>query len=729
MDENTLVLRSYMTLLRKSRPFLKPGDSKIIRKAFEMALKAHDGVRRKSGELYIFHPIQVAIICVDEIGLGTTSIVSALLHDVVEDSNILLSEVDQKFGREVSNIIDGLTKIKGATQKNTSQQAENFKKMILTLTQDVRVILIKLADRLHNMRTLESMEESKQLKIASETKYIYAPLAHRLGLYTIKNELEDLSLKQTDRSVYLEIADKINESKSSRNRFIRNFMRPIKEKLDDLGIICEIKGRPKSINSIYNKIDNKGVSYDEIYDLFAIRIILDVETSDEKRLCWQVYSIITDNYKPKPERLRDWVSTPKANGYESLHTTLMSDTGRWVEVQIRSKRMDDIAEKGYAAHWKYKNQNNENPEIGLESWLSKVREVLQKKDLEAIEFVNDFKSTLYPEEVFTYTPRGELITLPKGATVLDFAFDIHTEIGNKCKIALVNKKLVPFYYELRNGDQIEIKTDVKQKPNKNWLEYVVSPKARTAIKDALKEEKKKFIAKGKEIINRKLDQLSLNFDQETIYKMVNYWDTGSTSELFFLIGTGEINHNEIKKFHREPKSTDDKNTFLQKNNLTKKRSPIKLSGELLIDGGMKNVNYKVANCCSPIPGDPIFGFVTSSGEVSIHRKNCQNAPELLSNYGYRSIRVEWKSHNNETFNSALKIIGIDRIGLINDISKIISEILVINMSEMKIKTEGGIFEGIVNVDIQSTNRLNMIIRKLREIEGVKNVFRHKIQFN
>src|SRR3954470_9862036 len=502
-QEKKEIINRYRRLLRKAKPILKEGDARLIKKAFTMALEAHKDMRRKSGEPFIFHPLAVAEICVEEIGLGTTSIISALIHDVVEDSDIELADIDRMFGKKIARIVDGLTKIRGVFEYGTSQQAENFRKMLFTLSEDVRVILIKLADRLHNMRTLESMPRNKQLKVASETIYLYAPLAHRLGLNAIKTELEDLYLRFTDYSTYRDIANKIDETKASRNRFIKQFVQPIKDELDLLKVEYEIKSRPKSIFSIFNKMRKQNIPFEEVYDLFAIRIILDTPIEQEKTFCWQIYSIVTDYYTPNPDRLRDWISTPKGNGYESLHTTVMAKNGQWVEVQIRTKRMDEIAEKGYAAHWKYKD-NAANHESNLEKWLVRVRELLERQDLTALEFVDDFRGNLFNEEVFVFTPKGELKTLPKGATALDFAFEIHTDVGAKCIGAKVNQKLVPINHVLKNGDQIEILTSSKQKPNEDWLRFAVTPKAKSKIKEALKEDKRHIADDGKEILQRKL---------------------------------------------------------------------------------------------------------------------------------------------------------------------------------------------------------------------------------
>lgn len=726
-EEKKQIVRKYRTLLRHAKPVLKDDDAKVIRKAFNTSMEAHQGMRRRSGEPYIFHPIEVSMICVDEIGLGTTSIVAALLHDVVEDTEIQLSDIERLFGPKVAKIIDGLTKISGVFDQGSSQQAENFRKMILTLSEDVRVILIKLADRLHNMRTLDSMPRDKQLKIASETKFIYAPLAHRLGLYAIKSELEDLCLKITDNEVYLDVANKINATRQARNKFIRNFVRPIKDSLDALGVDYEIKGRPKSINSIWNKMQKQGVSFEEVYDLFAIRIILETPMQAEKALCWQAYSIVTDFYQPNPERLRDWISMPKANGYESLHTTVMSDRGQWVEVQIRTKRMDDIAEKGYAAHWKYKENSAGQNEMGLEMWIAKVREVLEQSDSNAIEFVDDFRSNLYSEEVFTFTPKGDLVTLPNGATTLDFAFDIHTEIGARCIGAKVNQKLVPLNYKFKNGDQVEILTSKKQKPSEDWLKYVVSSKAKSGIKEALKEEKKKYAAEGKEVVKRKLKQIKQPFDQATLSKMITFFNVPTPTELYFLIGKGKIEHNDIKKFHDttvEEKGQKAQPVPAVKTSKPKTKAPAE-KGDILLIGEDKDVmEYKLSKCCNPIPGDDVFGFVTVAEGIKVHRTNCPNAPELLSNYGYRVVKAQWSSQQDETFEAAIKIIGTDRMGLISDVSNVISSELRINMRSMKINTEGGIFEGEIQLFIEDTEHLDLMIRKLERVEGVLNVSRY-----
>ncbi|MFK7951672.1 MAG: bifunctional (p)ppGpp synthetase/guanosine-3',5'-bis(diphosphate) 3'-pyrophosphohydrolase [Ekhidna sp.] len=723
-EERKEIIRRYRRLLRKARPVLKDGDAKLIKKAFYTSMEAHSGMRRKSGEPYIFHPLEVAEICVTEIGLGTTSIVAALLHDVVEDTEYTLEDINRMFGKKVETIIDGLTKISGVFDHGSSQQAENFRKMLLTLSDDVRVILIKLADRLHNMRTLESMPRNKQLKIANETIYLYAPLAHRLGLYSFKSEMEDLYLKYSEAETYRSISQKINATKDARGKFIRNFIKPIKEKLNNLGVDYEIKGRPKSIYSIWNKMQKQGVPFEQVYDLFAIRVILNVPMESEKALCWQAYSLVTDHYQPNPDRLRDWVSLPRANGYESLHTTVMSDKGQWVEVQIRTRRMDEIAEKGYAAHWKYKGGNSSD-ESGLEMWITKVRETLEQNDGSAIEFVDDFRSTLYSNEVFVFTPKGDLKTLPQGATALDFAFDIHTEVGAHCLGAKVNQKLVPLNFELKNGDQVEILSSKKQKPNESWLKYVVSSKAKSKIKDALKEERKVFVDEGREIVKRKLKQLKLEYRDEVIAKVVSYFNAKSAPDLYYLIGTGKIDHALIKSFNKEEEIVENKKEVKDAKSLEEKLSRVRKTDHdlLLLGEDLDIVDYKFAKCCNPIAGDGVFGFVTVSEGIKIHRTTCPNAAELLSNYGYRIIKAKWASTHKQDFETTLSIIGTDRMGLVSDVSNIISEELEVNMRSLSINTEGGIFEGKIRLYVMNTSHLDKLVKKMEKVNGVVKVNR------
>jgi GTP pyrophosphokinase len=726
VEEKREIINRYRRLLRKAKPVLREGDAKLIKRAFTMAMEAHKNMRRKSGEPYIFHPLTVAEICVEEIGLGTTSIVAALLHDVVEDTDIQLVDIERIFGKKITKIVDGLTKIRGVFEAGTSAQAENFRKMLFTLSEDVRVILIKLADRLHNMRTLESMPRNKQLRVSSETIYLYAPLAHRLGLNAIKTELEDLYLRFTDYPTYRDIANKIDESKASRNRFIKQFVQPITEEIEKLNVECEIKSRPKSIYSIFNKMRKQNIPFEEVYDLFAIRIIIDTPIEQEKSFCWQVYSIVTDYYTPNPDRLRDWISTPKGNGYESLHTTVMAKNGQWVEVQIRTKRMDEIAEKGYAAHWKYKD-NAAKYESNLEKWLVRVRETLEKQDLSALEFVDDFRGNLFNEEVFVFTPKGELKTIAKGATALDFAFEIHTDIGAKCIGAKVNQKLVPINHVLKNGDQIEILTSSKQKPNEDWLRFVMSSKAKGKIKDLLKEDRRKVAEEGKEILFRKLRSMKIDPNQKVYEQLRDFFKVSSQLELLFKIGKGIIGSAELKKFQDyKPSSSPRKHSQTESSDAKVIEQEIKEKREedtLLIGEDMDVVEYKLAKCCTPIPGDEVFGFVTVSEGIKIHRATCPNAPELLANHGNRVIKAKWTSQHEVAFLTGLRVVGTDRVGLINDVSKVISEELKVNMSSLSFKTDPGIFHGEIMLYVNDTRHLETLISKLEKVEGVEQVNR------
>ncbi|UXE66504.1 MAG: bifunctional (p)ppGpp synthetase/guanosine-3',5'-bis(diphosphate) 3'-pyrophosphohydrolase [Chryseotalea sp. WA131a] len=728
VEEKKEIIARYRRLLRLAKPILKDGDAKLIKRAFTISMEAHKNMRRKSGEPYIFHPLSVAEICVEEIGLGTTSIISALLHDVVEDTDIQLADLQGIFGVKIAKIIDGLTKIRGVFEYGTSAQAENFRKMLFTLSEDVRVILIKLADRLHNMRTLDSMPRNKQLRVSSETIYLYAPLAHRLGLNAIKTELEDLYLRFTDRAVYNEISGKIDDTRASRNKFIKQFIQPIKDELDELNVKYEIKGRPKSIFSIYNKMRKQNIPFEEVYDLFAIRIIIDIPIEQEKSFCWQVYSVVTDYYTPNPDRLRDWISTPKANGYESLHTTVMAKNGQWVEVQIRTLRMDEIAEKGYAAHWKYKD-NAAKYESNLEKWLVRVRETLEKQDLTALEFVDDFRGNLFSEEIFVFTPKGDLKNLPTGATALDFAFDIHTDIGAKCIGAKVNQKLVPINHLLKNGDQIEILTSAKQKPNEDWLRFVISPKAKSKIKDLLKEGKRKIAEAGKEVLLRKMNQLKIDAHSQVFEQMRDFFKVSSQLDLNYRVGMGTITVNDLKRFKeykpssplkgQEHSEVRDVKTIEQELNKAKGR----YEDILLIGEDMDVVEYKLAKCCTPIPGDDVFGFVTVNEGIKIHRANCPNATELLANHGNRVIKAKWTSQYEVSFLTGLNVVGTDRVGLINDVSKVISEELKVNMSSLSFKTDQGIFSGEIMLYVNDTRHLEVLIEKLEKVEGVVKVNR------
>lgn len=726
--ERKEILRRYRALLRACKPFLKKGDKRLIRLAFDIALEAHRDMRRKSGEPYIYHPLEVARIAVEEIGLGTTSIICALLHDVVEDTDITLDQVEKEFGNVVARIIDGLTKITGLYNKstNSSDQAENFRKMLLTLADDVRVILIKLADRLHNMRTLESMPKEKQLKIASETAYLFAPLAHRLGLYAVKSELEDLSLKFTEAEVYRDIARKLRETRSKRDKFIKDFIAPLQSELDKTGLNFEIKGRPKSINSIWNKMKKQGIEFEEVYDLFAIRIIIDSQAELEKPDCWRIYSIVTDIYQPNPNRLRDWVSTPKANGYESLHTTVMGPGGRWVEVQIRSRRMDEIAEKGFAAHWKYKDQTGDN---AFDEWLTRIREVLENPEPNALEFMDNIKLQLYAKDLFAFTPKGDLIKLQAGATALDFAFEIHTDIGMKCIGAKVNHKIVPLSYQLQNGDQVEILTSNIQKPKSDWLNFVTSAKAKNKIKQVLKEQKRENSDLGKDILQRKLKQWKIQFNDDVLQKIVGQFKLNSVLDLYYYIAIEKLDLAQVKSFLLTPEKKQGRVNRIDEQNfgdLVKSNSN-KNDDLLIIDDKLSKIDYTLANCCNPIPGDDIFGFVTVSEGIKIHRVSCPNAVQLLSKYGYRVVKAKWTKASEVSFLAGIRITGLDDIGIISGISTVISGDLKVNMRSISVVSNDGMFEGDIMVYVNDTKHLETLMRKLKEVRGVLKVSRFDSQ--
>ena len=722
--EKQEILKRYRALLRACKPTMQRGDKKEIRKAFDIALESHKNMRRKSGEPYIYHPIAVAQIAAEEIGLGTTSIVCALLHDVVEDTDLTLEDIEREFGKKTAKIIDGLTKISGVFDYNSSLQAENFRKMLLTLADDVRVILIKLADRLHNMRTMDFMPRQKQLKIASETIYLYAPLAHRLGLYVIKSELEDLSMKYLEPDTYKYIATQLNEKKAERNLFIKRFVEPITEMLTEQGLKYDIFGRPKSINSIWNKMKKKNIPFEEVYDLFAIRIILDSPPEQEKADCWKAYSIVTDLYRPNPDRLRDWVSSPKGNGYESLHTTVMGPKGQWVEVQIRTQRMNEIAEKGFAAHWKYKESSNDN---GLDQWIMKVREMLNNPEANALDFLDDFKMNLFSDEIFIFTPKGALLQLPLGATALDFAFEIHTDVGAKCIGAKVNHKLVPLSHKLQNGDQVEIITSSKQVPKDDWLNIVVTAKAKSKIKSSLKEEKRKIAEDGKEILERKLKSLKITYNTDNLNKLSYFFKLPSTQELFVGIAQGKIELKDLKEYLAAEKEIENRSSTEHNNNqqiealLSRVKSPE--SDTLLIGEDLQKIDYKLAPCCNPIPGDDVFGFVTVSEGIKIHRTNCPNAAQLMANYGYRIVKAKWNSQKQLTFLTGLHIIGIDDVGLINNITKVISNDFKVNMRSITVDTDNGIFDGSIMIYVNDTDHLDKLIETLLEVRGVTAVTR------
>jgi guanosine-3',5'-bis(diphosphate) 3'-pyrophosphohydrolase len=719
--ENKEIRRRYRALLRACKPTLQRGDKQTIRKAFDLALDLHKDMRRKSGEPYIYHPIAVAQISAEEIGLGTTSIVCSLLHDVVEDTDIKLEDIEREFGKKVARIIDGLTKISGIFDPNSSMQAENFRKMLLTLADDVRVILIKLADRLHNMRTMDFMPRDKQLKIASETTYLYAPLAHRLGLYAIKSELEDLSMKYIDPDTYKFIARKLNEKKAERERYIQEFIGPIQEILQEQGLSASVLGRPKSIHSIWTKMRKKSIPFEEVYDLFAIRIIIDSTPENEKADCWKAYSIVTDLYRPNPDRLRDWISSPKGNGYESLHTTVMGAKGQWVEVQIRTKRMNEIAEKGFAAHWKYKESNSDS---GLDQWIQKVREVLSSPEQNALDFLDDFKMNLFSDEIFIFTPKGALIQLPHNATALDFAFEIHSDLGASCIGAKVNHKLVPLSHQLQNGDQVEIITSGKQTPKEDWLNFVVTAKAKSKIKSALKEEKRRIAEDGKEILERKLKSLKITYNTENINKLTNYFKYPSSQDLMYQVALGKIDIKNLKEFVASEKSMEPApNHFTSHISGLVDKINKKDNETLLIGDELQKIDYTLSPCCNPIPGDDVFGFITVNEGIKIHRTNCPNASKLMANYGYRILKAKWTSQKELAFLTGLDIVGIDDVGLVNKITTVISHEFKVNIRSITISSNEGIFEGSIMVFVNDTEQLDQLIKHLKMIRGITGVTR------
>lgn len=726
-DEKKLILREYRSLLKALKSKLKPGDKNLVRVAFEMAAEAHKTMRRKSGEPYILHPIAVAKICVQEIGLGVRSTICSLLHDTVEDTDITLDDVQREFGTEITKIVDGLTKISNIIDVDASQQAENFKKILLTLTDDPRVILIKLADRLHNMRTLDSMKREKQLKISSETVYVYAPLAHRMGLYNIKTEMEDLAMKYMEPDVYKDIARKLAETKKERTKFINEFIKPLKDKIEKAGVNAEIYGRPKSIHSIWNKMKKKAVDFEEVYDLFAIRIILDSPPEKEKEDCWKVYSLITDEYNPSPERLRDWLSNPKANGYEALHTTVMSGYGKWVEVQIRTKRMNEIAEKGLAAHWKYKEGKVE--ENRFDKWFQQIREVMSSQETDSIDFLQDFKTSFLADEIYVYTPKGDVKMLPVGSTALDFAFAIHSAIGAKTIGAKVNHKLVPISHKLHSGDQVEIITSNKQKASEDWLKFVVTSKAKGRIRDSLKEEKRLVADEGKYALQRKLEGIDAQFSQQNLDELMQWYKQPSHVDLFYQVAIKNIDLRDLKKeyvtggkieFPKPVKPVQEKPEFIPHHQLAERKDT-----ELVIFGESSDkIVYNLANCCKPIPGDDVFGFVTTGKGLTIHRTNCPNATKLLSNYGHRVVKTKWAKNKEISFLTGVKIVGMDDVGVVNKITNLISGELKINISALTIEAKEGLFMGNIRLYVHDKEELDELVQRLQNMQGIESVERY-----
>ena len=725
--ENKEIAKQYKELLRISYQNLTAADKKLIRSAFDVAVDAHKDQRRKSGEAYIFHPIAVAKIVASKIGLDAVSIASALLHDVVEDTPYTLDDIERMFGETVARIVDGLTKIAHLKKdKDISQQAENFRKMLLTLHDDVRVIIIKIADRYHNMLTMDAMPEHKQVKIASETLYIYAPLAHRIGLYNIKTHLEDLSLKYTEPEVYNDIQAKIEDTEEEQLAYIEDFSDVIRNSLDKEGLNYEIKGRMKSIFSIRRKMKAQNVAFDEVYDKFAIRIIYKSDRKNEKFLAWKIYSIVTDHFTPNPIRLRDWITSPKSTGYEALHITVMGPKGKWVEVQIRSERMHEIAEKGYAAHFKYK--HGEQKEQGIEEWLNRLQEALETSNGNAVDFVEEFKLNLYSKEIFVFTPKGDLKSMPKGATALDFAFHIHTEIGMKTRGARVNGKLVPLGSVLNSGDQVEIITSETAKPNQNWLDYAQTARARAKIRSSLSEEKKAIAAEGKEILRRKLKSQKIELTEDTVNKLVVYFKLKTSLDLFYRVGIGVIDNQKIKDF-----ASSFHNAFLNffKNRIRRTPNQQEINKEeitnkydmLVFGKEEEKLPYKMANCCNPIPGDDVFGFVSVNDGIKVHKKNCPNAISLQSNYAYRIMSAKWIDSTQEEFTVDIQITGIDNLGLVNEITNIISDNMHVNMRNLNFSADGGTFLGKITLMVKNNNILKKIMNNLKQVEGIDKVTR------
>lgn len=729
-EDKRLIRNAYRRLVRSFKMDFPEEDKENIQKAFKIAMDAHVQQRRKSGEPYIMHPIEVARIAHVEIGLGPTAIICALLHDVVEDTPLELSDILEAFGKKIARIVDGLTKLDGLYNVE-SPQAENYKKVLSTLVEDVRVVLIKMCDRVHNLRTIAPMPRHKQLKIAAETTYIYAPLAHRLGLYNIRTEFNDICLKINEPETYAEIVSKLQDTEKHRTKYIRDIIKPLKNNLEELGFPYRIVGRPKSVSSIYEKIKTKRVKFEEIYDLFAIRVIIDAPKEREKTACWQFYSIITDVYKPIPERLKDWVTTPKSNGYESLHTTVIGPKGQYVEVQIRTERMDEIAERGFAAHWKYKGiTNNDNI---FESWFDNIRDILETPHNDAIEFINDFKANLFNEEVYVYTPQGDMRILPKGATALDFAFDIHTDVGYHSTAIKVNNKLVPMGYRLQSGDQVKVITGKNQKPNESWLKMVVTGKARSKIRSAMKEEKRKQGELGKEALQRKFKNLKIDFE-DNIDMMVKELGYNSRPDLFFDIAQDKLAVNEaMKEFEVDntnkliPAKKEVKGAVAPKESSRSKKKVKDLAGKIFVNGEMADqYEYGLAKCCNPVPGDDIFAYLSATQGLKIHRTNCPNATHIMAHYGYRVMKAEWADHIGDNFVVELHITGIDDgPGVIQRLTSEISNNLNIDIRSFSIEGVEGYFEGMVSIVVKNKDQLKHAMNTISKIDGISTVMRQE----
>jgi guanosine-3',5'-bis(diphosphate) 3'-pyrophosphohydrolase len=728
-EENKEIANRYKNLLKGTYEILSKEDKELIRKAFEIAVDAHSNQRRKTGEPYIFHPIAVAKIVAMEIGLGATSIAAALLHDVVEDTEYTIDDIEQLFGETIARIVNGLTKISRLNkEQDASIQAENFRKMLLTLHDDVRVILIKIADRLHNMQTMDAMPVQKQVKIASETLYIYAPLAHRLGLYNIKTELEDLGLKYTEPDVFTSIVAKLKASKEEQQNYLERFTNTLKSGLNKEKFSFDIKGRFKSIYSIKRKMLKQNVTFDEVFDKYAIRIIFKPISEDEKHDAWKIYSIVTDNFRPNPARLRDWISQPKSTGYEALHITVVGPDAQWVEVQIRSERMNEIAEKGYAAHFKYK-QGDKN-ESGLEGWLNKLKETLENQNINAVDFVEDFKLNLYSKEIYVFTPKGELKSLPKDASALDFAFSIHTDVGLKCRGAKVNGKLVPLSYALKSGDQIEVITSSTNKPNSRWLDFVITARAKTKIRAALKDEEKVIAEEGKAILLRKLRHLKIPFNEKSINQLVVYFKLRTSFDLFYRFGNGAIDNTQLKAFVSQRNSTilnffktklrrssSNNDALEHAEEITNKYDALVFSKE------EEKLDYKLSKCCNPIPGDKVFGFLTINDGIKVHKQNCPNAISLQSNYAYRVMLAKWIDSTKQDFKVVLHIDGVDNSGIVNNVTRIISSNVGVFIHSINISSDEGVFDGKLSISVKNSSQLNKLIQRIQKVDGVKTVER------
>lgn len=724
--ENKEIQQRYKNLISNTYRTLDEEQNKIIRKAFDIALDAHKDQRRKTGEPYIYHPIEVAKIVANEIGLGTTSIACALLHDVIEDSEYTYEDLKKIFGKKIADIVNGLTKISVMNHQNISVQSENYRKLLLTLSEDFRVILIKIADRLHNMRTLESMRDDKQKKIASETIYIYAPLAHRLGLYNIKSELEDLSLKYNNPDVYYDIANKLEVAKDQREKYVEEFKKEVSEQLKEEHLNFTIKGRAKAISSIYRKMLKQNVSFEEVYDNYAIRIIYKSDAKNEKFIAWKIYSIVTDLYHSNPQRMRDWITNPRTTGYESLHLTVLGPDKKWIEVQIRSERMDEIAEKGVAAHYKYKEGFKQNSDDrNFEQWVSQIREVIeQQQNLSTSELLDNIKLNLYSKEVFVFTPRGEIKILPVGSTALDFAFSVHSDLGMKCLGAKVNGKLVPISYVLQNGDQIDILSSQNQKPKQDWLDIVITSKAKSRIKAALNSEKNNQVAEGKEIFQRKLRHAKINFTEEEVNNIQRYFNLKTSQDLFLKFYEGSYDTTDLKKYVDSKSAIK---TFLQK---FRKSSPTAFEEtpttdlDLIVFGkDEEKLNYSFAKCCTVIPGDKIFGFITISDGIKVHNDNCPNAINLRANYDYRVMPAKWVNEQRYSSRVRIEIEGIDRKGLVNDITEVISNAMSIDMRSISIESHNGIFLGTITLEVKNKSQLEETLKQLKGVFSVTTVKR------